>query len=232
MGAALPLSGRESVMNKPPHIASMGLPPERHADRIVGEMLRYLAIEHAGTFDKVYGLLSLRRAGNPKAQRRLVAQVKRIGGPTVIDVMLNPATRGRHRMMIFHWYPYDETRRKVIEPGDLLPLKPWLACGATVVEGRPQDGASGLSSHCGLYVTHHALSRLAQRVGARTINDMIAAAKAIWKSYVDEILAKDTLDMPDGLRLLFKLPDGSNAKAVVNKYDLGGVVVVTIVPDD
>ena len=53
-----------------PEIRSVGAPPEMHANRIVAEMLRYLAQEHAELWNVIHAITRdpLARDGNPRAQ--------------------------------------------------------------------------------------------------------------------------------------------------------------------
>jgi hypothetical protein len=50
-------------MSIPPLITSVGAPPEKHASRIVGEMLRFLARNHRGVEQRMFGLRGLGAGG-------------------------------------------------------------------------------------------------------------------------------------------------------------------------
>jgi hypothetical protein len=53
-----------------PQIQSVGLPPEIHADRVVAEMLKTLALQHASVTKAIDHALTVSADGSPKAQRR------------------------------------------------------------------------------------------------------------------------------------------------------------------
>jgi hypothetical protein len=210
-----------------PVIASVERPPERHADRIVGEMLRYIAREHVNAITQVKTTVREMMPGNPKAQARMVERLKRIVGINLIDIKLEPGKRGRYVIELYDWAAYDDNRGDEIRPEDRLPEKPWLVCTVVRIEGHGRNSFTSDGRYC-LYVCHHALSRLVQRSGVRTIGDLIAATRVLWRAYRDH---RQTMPprvrTPDG----FKITAG-NVIAVLRRHAHGGMVVTTILSRD
>ena len=105
-------------------IQSLGVPPERHADRVIGEMLREISRVTAELLPNIRGVVANSSDGNPVAQRKLEARLKRVGA---IGTILKPGKRGKYRIGFFAWSGWDPATDMIIQPGDALPLKPWLA---------------------------------------------------------------------------------------------------------
>ena len=204
--------------------------PERHADRVVADMLRFIAAEHAGTLQRVGAAIRDMNAGNPKAQARMVKRIRRVAGANLIDISLTPGKRGHYRIALYDWVAWDNDRGDEIKPGDQIPAKPWLICAVTGIQGGG-SGARQADSCFVLHITHHALSRLAQRCGARTIEDVITAAKALWRSYYAYRMTMPLgVPTPDGFRLMVEFPGHmGNAIAVTRPHEKGGLLIVTII---
>jgi hypothetical protein len=74
----------------------------------------------------------------------------------------------------------------------VVPEKRWIVCQLITIESKGRGrGEVMCSSRPVLFVSHHAMSRAAQRLGMRTSEDMIDVAKAIWSSAVDLHTQKD-----------------------------------------
>jgi hypothetical protein len=208
------------------------LAPERHADRVVAEMLRFIARKHASVVTDIVIALKGMRAGNPVAQQRMVERIRRAAGPTIIKIHLHPGKRGKYVIEITDWSAYDPSRNTDILPGDPIPEKPQLAIALTFLYGAGCGRLRAQSHYC-LHLTHHALSRLTQRCGARTPDDLIAAAKAIWAALMSFALAlaEGGVDrLPVEFRVPVDLPNGmGRAVAVVGDHDKGGLLVLTII---
>ena len=61
---------------QPPTIKSLGPPPERHADRVTADMIRFLIAERESAYPRIEAELVRsfgKRNSNPKAQAKLVA---------------------------------------------------------------------------------------------------------------------------------------------------------------
>ena len=72
--------GSSSSSAEPPHIHAVGEVPERHADRVVAEMLRWIVAERQRRKVALYGILNLTPDSNPQAQQKLADKLRRLGG--------------------------------------------------------------------------------------------------------------------------------------------------------
>jgi hypothetical protein len=91
---------------KSPTIECLESPPERHADRVTADMIRFLIAQRAGTNARVEAELVRsfgKRDGNPKAQAKFVERVRSVGGKTLLSVLLCPGKRGRYSLVIYDW---------------------------------------------------------------------------------------------------------------------------------
>jgi hypothetical protein len=160
-----------------PTIQSLGPPPERHADRIVAEMLRHLAQQRAALFPAIAAALVQSSDGGPRAQRRMQERVERAGA---IASHLTPGKRGCYELVFYDLAGWDVGRHAEITTTDPLPDKPWIVCHVNLFTspGRGREQRD-FRSHPLLFVTHHALSRAAQRFGATHSRHLIAATEHI-----------------------------------------------------
>jgi hypothetical protein len=166
-----------------PQIHSVGPPPALHADRVVAEMLRRLAQRRAGLWAAILEAVANSKDGGPRAQRRMAARIRRAGADYV---ELQTGTRGRYELHVYTTGGWDAGRDDEIGLDDPIPTRPWVVYFLTVIRGR---GAK-LKSWPVLFITHHALSRTAQRFGMRSEPDLEAAANLIWTSALNHL--KDT----------------------------------------
>jgi hypothetical protein len=159
----------------PPVIKCIGPPPERHADRIVAEWMRGLALAKAQLTQCIAETIARSSDGSPKAQARMAARVRKAGA---LDVFLEPGKRGKYTLGIFHLNGWDRSRDVEIAPDDPIPDKPWLVYSLIFIEGL---GKRRIDTHGRylVFVTHHVLSRAAQRRGVRTVTDMTNMAAGI-----------------------------------------------------
>jgi hypothetical protein len=74
-------------------------------------------------------------------------------------------------LLLYQLVGWDPVRDDEIGPGDPMPEKPWIALFITTISGRGHK----IKSRPVLFVTHHALSRAAQRFGLRTQAHMLTA---------------------------------------------------------
>ena len=184
-----------------PEIQSVGSPPERHADRMVALMLQQLAKQQAQRARLITELISSCRGGTPKAQQKLAARLKKAGA---FNVDLRTGKRGKFELCFLELLGWDAGQDEPIlpeHPGP-WPEKPWLVCHVNGLEGR----ATGTKMAPLVFVTHHCLSRAAQRLEVRTTADLvttteliiIAASKLVMKLGMQRIL--DEMP-PDGYRV-------------------------------
>jgi hypothetical protein len=209
-------------------IKSVGPPPEKYADRIVAEMLRTMIETRGQRFEQFRKLFRTGRDGNPEAQAKLAKKLEQAGGPFCLGVHLTPGKRGRYEMHIAGIGGWDPARKGLIHgwdpiegTKDVIPPKPWLVVHDYVYASKGR-GRYDIESRALLFVTHHALSRLTQRCGARTPDDLLTAVHDMALALMHQIIDKG--DMPE--RVAF---DGGTAVLVRYDEQKGGVVVVTIV---
>jgi hypothetical protein len=88
------------------------LPPERHADRIVAEMLQMIVRVHADIQAAIHAAFADRSDGNPKGQQRMVRKLRDSGGRLLFDAVLQPGKRGRYTLILTEcigWNPPTNT---------------------------------------------------------------------------------------------------------------------------
>ena len=219
-----------------PIIQSLGLPPEKHADRIVGEMLRVIAAERPIIWPRIHAVLGLMNDGNPKAQQKMLVKFKEAAGPFYFSANLETGTRGRYVLRFTAIEVWNAETKTIVMSDDEIPDTPWLGfsiCNITSKGKRRYTEETDLV----LFVTHHALSRLAQRCGARTIHDVSLAARKIAVAFFEDKWPKDTDGkLRDNTRMKVDLQgDMGNAICVLRNYNytddgsiVGSIVVVTL----
>jgi hypothetical protein len=197
-----------------PEIQSVGLPHFLHADRVVAEMLRDLAKKRAQIEMAVGAAIDNSKDGNPRAQTKMAERMRRAGAE---HVSLTPGKRGKYTLQIWQWIGWDPIRDQEIRIDTPIPEKPWLAFHVLHVETRGRG--RGLADIAEGPITHHALSRAAQRFGMRTNDHMLAAARRILHATADLIHdnARDwTPPPPQGLRI--PLDTADNAIVVLKQH--------------
>jgi len=215
-----------------PHIDSLGLPPERHAERIVGEMLTHLAKKQQSrrAAIPIKPVKEALWAGNPKAQARLVERLCRDKGPALIDIELTSGKRGHYQIVFHEWSVWDDSRDgDEIRPGDVIPEPGWLmlACSRNVIMG-VGNGKHDYRGANVLFIRHHALVRAAMRCNARTVADMMQVAKALWQAYSAYRMTREAYsDTPDGTRLAVALPGTMEPCTAVLRWSGRRLLTVT-----
>jgi hypothetical protein len=186
-----------------PRIQSAGLPPELHANRVVGEMLRWISRTRKERHVRIREMLHSTPDGNARAQQKVVAKIREMTKPFLIGATLTPGKRGRFQLRLVSVDGWDPTRHDVILGNVAIPHLPWLACTVTWIKGR---GRHQYDESCAypFFATHHALSRLAQRCHARTAGDLILAVGNIWVAY--DRARHEQKTVPNRLRFLTR-PD-------------------------
>jgi hypothetical protein len=97
---------------------------------------------------------------------------------------LDPAKRCRFKITMVEVVPCDPATCDAIdEVPAVMPVRPWLSIVATGVTGqgphRPPEVRHGVL----LMISFHALSRLAQRCGARDAADLVLAAEGLFDAF-------------------------------------------------
>jgi hypothetical protein len=216
-----------------PEIQSVGLPPEKHADRVVLEMMRLLAAGRQVTWPRIKEAFMQASDGNPKAQARMLEKMSAASGPFMMSAHLEAGKRGRYRVCWLDAAVWNPEIGDFVWPGDMnIPEMPWLAFVVfelTSKGGHRYDTKSSAS----LFLTHHALSRLTQRCGARTVYEVWNAACKIAEAYFNRTEV--------GVRpLRVLLPDGMGTVVCAlrsSDKDKGDVAVATLwregeIPDE
>src|SRR5215472_4085460 len=217
-------------------IRSFGPPPERYADRVVAEMMRELARKHATLWDEISAVVTAcGGAGTPKAQRKLAQRIERAGA---YHTVLNPGKRGRFDIMIYDFTGYDPGRDEEIRPGDPICPKPWIACNLSAVESQG-GGHNKIQAHSRplLFITCHAMSRVAQRLGARNADHLMKATRLIWNTCLKFI--NDGADAtawfnapPAGWRVSLPTIDGKSWAVLKRNEKRTALVCTTVITED
>jgi hypothetical protein len=210
------------MMSLMPEIQSLGLPPERHADRVVLEMLKVIAGARRQVWPRLLGVIGRCPDGNPKAQARMLAKLEAAAGPFIVWTALESGKRGRYRLFLVTTDVWNPETKEIMAPDDAIPEMPWLAFTVVKLTSKG-DHHYGDEAFVPLLVTHHALSRLAQRCGARTILDIWFAASEIGEAYFSNGLK----GFSDNSRLKVSLPNEMGNAICVLRSDSDGADVVT-----
>jgi hypothetical protein len=215
-------------MNPAPKIASEGPPPERHANRVIAEMVRYVIRERAKDWERMQDVMVRAKDGNPKAQARLVEKLKRTGGAGINNIRLTSGKRGTYALDIFDWTGWNPQTEKPIDVAEDIPPGTdglWLSCWVTCFTS--VKGNRKITNHPYLFITHHALSRLAQRCGARTCHDLVNAVKWMNVALYKHVAKTDGWStLPKDHRLPFK-----HGVMVLMPYRSALMVVTVIEPE-
>jgi hypothetical protein len=221
-----------------PVIVSVGPPPELHANRVVAEMLRLIARALPQLHDKISQILTAMPDGNPTAQEKIRRKLEETGGLFFTNVLLKPGKRGRYVLHIVSINSWNPERKEYIQyQGDGVPDRPWLLCTINKIESTGHHRYEQSESKL-LFVTHHALSRLAQRYQAKNSGDLLVAVQNILDAFMRRMVEKKQSGKDrhhwfnDGYRLRFELNENVTAAAVIKRCDDEEIkcpVVVTIV---
>jgi hypothetical protein len=208
-----------------PKIDSVGAPPERHANRVVADMMRLIIEAHAGILGAIHAAFRDGSDGNPLGQQRMVRRIKDSAGGLLLDCVLMPGKRGRYKLILIDCAGWNPITGRAIRAGwhiiegdaeddDTLsiPDKPWLSCRITHLESLGR-GHYKVWRQIPLLITHHSLSRLAQRSNAREAIDLVWSVNAAWSAFLDaDIEAHEAgvpfCNHPAGRRLGVSLPAG------------------------
>jgi hypothetical protein len=145
---------------------------------------------------------------------------------------LESGKRGKYRLTAYAWTGWDPIRDQRITIDDDPPVKPWLCFWAYMVEGVGRGGLK-LYGRGVLYLTHHALSRVAQRWQVRDLADLRKVIRTIALcvlSYTNDLDEHDTWSHigPAGARVC--LPSGNVIVLKPHEKHDRALVVTTILP--
>jgi hypothetical protein len=199
---------------------SIAAPPERHADRVIAAMLRGLAQKRAQVTPAMQEVLHKSKDGTPRAQLRMAERLRKAGA---MHVQLFAGTRGRYKMLVLEITGWNPGTDREIGVNDLIPEKPWLACWLTAINGRRNRCASVPV----LFITHHAISRAAQRHGLRTPEHILNGAKNIFNAMLWELheakYAEEFYETPPQGR---QMHVGANVTVVLQRHRTRAALVV------
>jgi hypothetical protein len=217
-------------MDELPTIQSIGLPPEKHADRIVGAMMRIIVRDRARRWRKILDVLSngRRTDGNPKGQAKLHARLREAVKGYLLGSALQSGKRGRYKLYLMILDGWDAERKDFIHEDDRIPEKPWIALSTVQIESKGDHQYDDVSGVC-LLITHHAMSRLAQRCGARSLKEIYSCVRRIARTYCDEFDGAKPAPRYYHLRVELPYDLGTAVCALEQYYDgEGGMVVATL----
>jgi hypothetical protein len=171
--------------------------------------------------------------GNPVGQARIVKRLSKAGGLLLTSIGLKPGKRARFELHVGGVVGYDPDRDELItEDSPSRPFKPWLAVTITTTRGLGPQRAPEIDASILTLVSHHALSRIAQRCGARDPRDLLLGVRALFAALTEaEIVFAD--DIPPGGHLLVKFANGIETIAALERHRnpaIDAVVVPTILP--
>ena len=199
------------------------VPPERHADRVVGQMLGELIAKRYGIYKAIVKAFKDSSDGNPRAQERMASRIRKAGA---IDVTLGPGTNGRYTMTIMELTGWNPATCKELGPDDPIPDKPWLALIMDNLKSHGHKKKLEYKSYPLLFFTHHAWSRCAVRFGLRHEHEIIAFARNVWM----ELLRRqdDFTPLFEPPPAGWRIPVGGDVIACMQKHDrLVATLVVT-----
>jgi hypothetical protein len=199
-----------------PIITSVGPPPERHADRVVAAMMRHLVAQRMVTWRAIAKVLATSYDRSPRAQQKLAERLRRAGAR---HLDLEPGKKGRYRLAFSDVVGWDPILDDMITSTGEIPPRPWLAIHlvSAIGTGKAHDPVQHRAMPV-LFITHHVLSRSAQRAGARTVADLMAVVTSIEDAAVGsmgELGVDRWLDPPPEGRRLQILGSGTEGSITV-----------------
>jgi hypothetical protein len=202
-----------------------GAVPEMHADRVVGEMLRWIVAERQQRMMALKGILGSVPDANPEQQLGLVEEFKRIGGPFFpLVTLMESRKRGRYKINILSVEGWNRDTQEPIFHSDAIPERPQLAASIIAVRGLG-NYQHDIETYIDLIVSHHALSRLVQRSANRSVDDLLTAVTSLFVSYATATVAGFKLDEEGGKRLRF-WTNGGDVVAQLERHRDGSHKVI------
>jgi hypothetical protein len=156
-------------MKNAPQIQSIGPPADQHAERIMAQMARWIATEGLKLVDGALIVKACRiNDATPQGQERVAQTFAKALGPLCLGIaFVQTGKRGKYLialLMLNVLGPY--TEKPLIE----VYFKCFQSFGH---QRREHFEGSGFS------VSHHALSRMAQRLEVRTMEDPVAVLRKL-----------------------------------------------------
>ena len=194
------------AVEKYPVIESIGPPPEAHAQRIAGEMARWLIAQGEKRWKAMSEIVKTAKDGNPTAQWRFARRLAKAAGPAVFDVGVATGKRGKYTMRFSCWTGW--VNGKPTADVAKLPDRPWLGIGWMTVTNKGNYQAD-FDDYIWLLINHHAMARLAERCGARTPLQLVNILGKLSKAFMEYAIAHtepgEKADIPpEGWRVPFE----------------------------
>jgi hypothetical protein len=213
-------------------ISSIGPPPPLHADRVVGLMMGHIIKQAAHIHDELQSLIAHANDGGPRAQKKLQERLLRAGevmGRRIVACDLEPAKRGRYHMRLCFWSGWDRDKDREIEPSHKVPRRPWVCLWYVEVDGLGNHRVAWHRAPLA-YISHHVLSRMAQRRGLRDLDDLFTAiarvAIAVMDLYQSKGVDATLAPPPSG----WHIPLKNGAELILAKHETKlALVAVTVI---
>lgn len=136
-------------------------------------MMREVIAKRSGITNAIRKIFATGRTGNPRAQEKVAERIRKAGA---VHVTLKPGKSLKYEMTILEISGWDPARNAEVLQDDPLPEKPWLVVYATIIKDKERN----VFSHPVMFITHHALSRYAQRLDLRSSEQIVPLADTIW----------------------------------------------------
>ena len=207
---------------EPPRIHAVGEVPERHADRVVAEMLRWIVADRQQRMTALKGILGSTPDANPQQQQRLVDKFRRLGGPFFpLVTLVESGKRGRYEIRILSIDGWNRDAQEIIFVSDEIPERPQLAASIITAKGLGNH-RHDVETSVLLIASHHALSRLVQRSKNRTVDDLLLAVTNLFVAFAATGLEIDG----ENPRLRFRTAGGDVVAQLERHWACSGTAVV------
>jgi hypothetical protein len=181
-------------------------------------MVRSYAREQAELRLALKDIVDKAKDGNPKSQARMTARLEAAGA---LRPLLTPGKRGKYRLMFFGRCGWDPARDALITLDDPIPAKPWVTVTLTKLEGLGR-GHFTWGTKAVLFITHHSLSRAAQRSdglrSAEHLSLVVSTIAAAFENLIDVHGVNGAIDRapPAGWRV--PITDDDKTVVVLSKH--------------
>ena len=107
----------------------------------------------------------------------------------IVACNLTPGKKGRYSARLMFWSGWDRDRDREIAAGDKMPARPWICLWYVEIRGL---GHYKVEWHRAplAFISHHILSRMAQRHDMRSVDDMLTVVARIAIEVMDLYQAK------------------------------------------
>ncbi len=124
----------QDLLDDDPMIMSLAAPPERHAERVVDEMIRWMH-KSAPSMLRGVPIIDPYRMGGPRGQRRTMERLKHSLSGLLLACHLVTGKRGRYQMGLTFWYVWDQAKSEIVKSGAPVPHGAGLVAVLVLLEG-------------------------------------------------------------------------------------------------